>query len=133
MDDENTAVTRTLDRRVILIGAFNGLFFALPAAILQRTVFSGTAMASVMLAIIFFSGALAGYAAARPLPPHALPHGAVAGLITFLGAEVVYLLATRNFSSPIVLLLGIVLFALVFASLGTIGAMVAVSRGSRIR
>ena len=41
MDDENTAVTRTLDRRVILIGAFNGLFFALPAAILQRTVFSG--------------------------------------------------------------------------------------------
>ena len=119
------------DRRVILVGAFNGVFFALPAAILQRTVFSGTALASVMLAIIFFSGALAGYAAARPLPPHALPHGAAAGVVTFFGAEVVYLIATRNFSNPVVLLLGIVLFALVFASLGTIGAMVAVSRGAR--
>lgn len=41
------------DRRVILIGAFNGLCFALPAAILQRTVFSNTAFAGVMLAIIF--------------------------------------------------------------------------------
>jgi putative membrane protein (TIGR04086 family) len=119
------------DRRVIFIGAFNGLFFALPAAILQRTVFSGTALAGLMLAIIFFSGALAGYAAARPLPPHALPHGAAAGVITFLGAEVVYLIATREFSEPAVLLLGVVLFALVFASLGTIGAMVAVSRGNR--
>ena len=119
------------DRRVILIGAFNGLCFALPAAILQRTVFSGTALAGLMLAIIFFAGALAGYAAARPLPPHALPHGAAAGVVTFLGAEVVYLIATREFSDPAVLLLGIVLFALVFASLGTIGAMVAVSRGAR--
>lgn len=119
------------DRRVILIGAFNGLCFALPAAILQRTVFSNTAFAGVMLAIIFFSGALAGYAAARPLPPHALPHGAAAGVVTFLGAEIVYLIATRKFSDPAVLLLGIVLFALVFASLGTIGAMVAVARGNR--
>jgi len=121
------------DRRVLLVGAFNGLFFALPAAILQRTVFSGTALAGVMLGIIFFSGALAGYAAARPLPPHALPHGAAAGVITFLGAEIVYLIATRNVSSPVVLLLGIILFALVFASLGTIGAMVAVSRGARTK
>ena len=123
----------SIDRRVVLIGAVNGLFFALPAAILQRTLFSGTALAGVMLAIIFFSGALAGYAAARPLPPRALPHGAAAGVITFLGAELVYLIATRDFSNPVSLLLGIILFALVFASLGTIGAMVAVSRGSRIQ
>lgn len=121
------------DRRSILVGAFNGLFFALPAAILQRTVFSGTALAGVMLAIVFFAGALAGYAAARPLPPHALSHGAVAGVVTFLGAEIVYLIATRNFSNPLGLLLGIVLFALIFASLGTIGAMIAVSRGARTK
>jgi putative membrane protein (TIGR04086 family) len=119
------------DRRAILVGAFNGLFFALPAAILQRTVFSGTALAGVMLGIVFFAGALAGYAAARPLPPRALPHGAAAGAITFLGAEIVYLIATRDFTNPLGLILSIVLFALVFASLGTIGAMVAVSRGSR--
>ena len=121
------------DRRVLLVGAFNGLFFALPAAILQRTVFSDTALGSVMLAIIFFSGALAGYAAARPLPPHALPHGAAAGVITFLGPEIVYLIATRDFASPIALLLKIILSALLFASLGTIGAMVAVSRGARTK
>lgn len=126
-------MVKVLDRRVVLIGAFNGLFFALPAAILQRTVFAGTALAGVMLGIVFFAGALAGYAAARPLPPHALPHGAAAGLITFLGAEAVYLIVTRNVSSPVILLLGIILFALVFASLGTIGAMVAVSRGARAR
>jgi putative membrane protein (TIGR04086 family) len=119
------------DRRSILVGAFNGLFFALPAAILQRTVFSGTALAGVMLGIVFFAGALAGYAAARPLPPRALPHGAAAGAITFLGAEIVYLIATRDFTNPLGLILSIVLFALVFASLGTIGAMIAVSRGSR--
>lgn len=123
----------TFDRRVVLIGAFNGLFFALPAAILQRTVFSGSALAGVMLGIIFFSGALAGYAAARPLPPRALPHGAAAGVVTFCGAEAVYLIATRDFSDPINLLLGIILFALVFASLGTIGAMIAVSRGARTK
>jgi hypothetical protein len=98
------------DRRSILVGAFNGLFFALPAAILQRTVFS-----------------------ARPLPPRALPHGAAAGVVTFCGAEIVYLIATRDFSEPLGLLLGIILFALVFASLGTIGAMVAVSRGARTK
>ena len=119
------------DRRAILVGAFNGLFFALPAAILQRTVFSGTALAGVMLGIVFFAGALAGYAAARPLPPRALPHGAAAGAITFLGAEIVYLIATRDFTNPLGLILSIVLFALVFASLGTIGAMIAVSRGAR--
>jgi len=119
------------DRRVVLIGAFNGLFFALPAAILQRTVFSDSALSGLMLGIIFFAGALAGYAAARPLPPHALPHGAAAGVVTFLGAEIVWLLVTRDVSNPISLLLGIILFALVFASLGTIGAMVAVSRGAR--
>ena len=119
------------DRRSILVGAFNGLFFALPAAILQRTVFSDTALAGVMLAIVFFAGALAGYAAARPLPPHALPHGAAAGVLTFFGPEIVYLIATRDFSNPLGLFLNIVLFALVFASLGTIGAMIAVSRGAR--
>lgn len=123
----------SFDRRVVLIGAFNGLFFALPAAILQRTLFSGSALAGVMLGIIFFSGTLAGYAAARPLPPRALPHGAGAGVVTFCGAELVYLIATRDFSNPVSLLLGIILFALVFASLGTIGAMIAVSRGARTK
>lgn len=119
------------DRRSILVGAFNGLFFALPAAILQRTVFSDTALAGVMLAIVFFAGALAGYAAARPLPPHALPHGAAAGVLTFFGPQIVYLIATRDFSNPLGLFLKIILFALIFASLGTIGAMIAVSRGAR--
>ncbi|MFM8860915.1 MAG: TIGR04086 family membrane protein [Acidimicrobiia bacterium] len=113
-----------IDRRVVLSGAVAGLFFALPAAILQRTVFADSAMAGVMVGVIFFAGALAGYGAARPQPPNALAHGALAGVITFLGAQLVYLLATRDLSNP----LGIILFALVFASLGTIGAMVAVYR-----
>ena len=80
-----------------------------------------------MVAVVFFAGALAGYAAARPLPDIALAHGAAAGVMTFLGSQLVYLIATRDFSNP----LGIILFALVFASLGTIGALVAVSRRGR--
>lgn len=117
----------TFDRRVIIAGAISGLFFALPAAVLQRTVFAGTALAPVMLAVVFFAGALAGYAAARPLPPHPLPHGAAAGLITFLGAEIVYLVARREIPNPI----GFIFFGMLFSSLGTIGAWVAVWRGSR--
>jgi putative membrane protein (TIGR04086 family) len=117
----------TFDRRVIIAGAISGLFFALPAAILQRTVFAGTALAPVMLAVVFFAGALAGYGAARPLPPHALPHGAAAGLVTFVGAEIVYLVARREVPNPI----GIIFGGLLFASLGTIGAYVAVWKGSR--
>ena len=113
-----------LDRRVVIAGTISGLFFALPAAILQRTVFQDTAFAGVMVAVVFFAGALAGYGAARPQPRNALAHGAAAGVLTFVGAQLVYLIATRNFSNP----LGMILFALVFASLGTIGAFVAVAR-----
>jgi putative membrane protein (TIGR04086 family) len=115
------------DRRVIISGAISGLFFALPAAILGRTVFAHSALASVMLVVVFFAGALAGYAAARPMPAHALPHGAAAGLVTFVGAEIVYLVAKREVPNPI----GIIFGGLLFASLGTIGAFVAVWKESR--
>ena len=111
-----------LDRRVVVAGALSGLFFALPAAVLQRTVFEDSWLAGVMLAVVLFAGALAGYGAARPRPPQPLVHGALAGVITFVGAQIVYLIATREVPNPI----GIVFAALLFASLGTIGAYVAV-------
>lgn len=112
-----------LDRRVILSGTLSGLFFALPAAVLQRTVFDAGPARALMVFVVFFAGALAGYAAARPRPERALQHGAAAGVLTFVGAQLVYIIASRSFSNP----LGIIAFALVFASLGTIGAWVAVS------
>lgn len=114
------------DRRVLLSGAGSGLFFALPAAILQRTIFGDGAMNGVMLAIILFAGALAGYAAARPMPMHALMHGAAAGLITFLGPEAVYLIARGEIPNPIAITFG----GLMFASLGTIGAYIAIWRAA---
>lgn len=117
---------KVFDRRVILSGALSGLFFALPAAILQRTIFADSALKGVMVAVIFFAGALAGYAAARPMPSHALMHGAAAGLITFLGAELVYLIAKLEAPNPIL----IILFGLMFSSLGTIGAYVALWRAA---
>jgi putative membrane protein (TIGR04086 family) len=115
------------DRRVLLSGALSGLFFALPAAIAQRTVFSDAPMNGFMLFIIFFSGALAGFAAARPMPMHALMHGAAAGLITFLGPEAVYLIAKQEFPNPLSLIFG----GLMFASLGTIGAYIAIWRDAQ--
>ena len=117
----------TFDRRVVVSGAVSGLFFALPAAVLQRTVFEGTAMAGVMLLVVLFAGALAGFAAARPLPRNPLVHGAAAGLVTFVGAEIVYLIAAREVPNPV----GLIFAALLFASLGTIGAYVAVWSGAR--
>ncbi|CAM8631324.1 Protein of unknown function DUF3792, transmembrane [Acidimicrobiia bacterium] len=117
---------KVFDRRVIVSGAMSGLFFALPAAILQQTVFADSALKGVMLGIVFFAGALAGYAAARPMPSHALMHGAAAGLITFVGAQLVYLIGTLEIPNPI----GIVLFGLMFSSLGTIGAYVALWRSA---
>jgi putative membrane protein (TIGR04086 family) len=115
------------DRRVVIAGAVSGLFFALPAAVLQRTVFEDSAMAGVMLVVVFFAGALAGYGAARSAPPQPLVHGAAAGLVTFVGAQLVYAVAAREVPNPV----GLVFGALLFASLGTIGAYVAVFNGAR--
>ena len=115
------------DRRVIVSGAISGLFFALPAAVLQRTVLDSGALKYLMVGVIFFAGALAGYAAARPLPPKPLHHGAAAGVVTFAGAQLVYLIATRTVPHPIGLIFG----GLLFASLGIIGAYVAVSSAGR--
>jgi putative membrane protein (TIGR04086 family) len=117
----------SFDRRVVVSGAVSGLFFALPAAVLQRTIFDSGAAFYLMLAVVFFSGALAGYGAARPLPPKPLHHGAAAGVITFVGAESVYVIAARSVPNPV----GLIFFGLLFASLGIIGAYVAVATGAR--
>jgi putative membrane protein (TIGR04086 family) len=117
----------TLDRRTVVAGAVSGLFFALPAAVLQRTVFKGTALAGVMLGIVLFSGALAGYGAARPRPAKPLVHGALAGLLTFVGAQLVYAVVARTVPNPLAIVFGV----LMFSSLGTIGAYVAVWKGAQ--
>jgi len=116
-----------IDRRVIISGTLSGLFFALPAAILQRTVFNSGPMQLLMTLVVFFAGALAGYGAAKPLPKNAYAHGAAAGVLTFVGAQIVFIIATREISNPF----GTILFALVFASLGTIGAIAAVSTAAK--
>jgi putative membrane protein (TIGR04086 family) len=117
---------KTLDTRVLVSGIVAGLFFALPAAVLRQALGSDSLLSSVMLGVVLFSGALAGFAAARPLPRQALLHGAIAGAITFLGAQLVYTLWTRTRPNPIAL----VFWLLSFASLGTIGAWVAVWKAS---
>ena len=114
------------DRQAILYGAFSGLFFALPAAVLQRTVLDEAPWSGLMLVVVIFAAALAGYAAARDSPPRPLVHGALAGVVTFVGPQVVYLIAAREVPNPIAIAFG----ALLFASLGTIGAYVAVWKGA---
>lgn len=114
------------DRQAVLYGAMSGLFFALPAAILQRTILDQAPWSGLMLVVVIFAGALAGYAASRDLPPNPLKHGALAGAITFIGPQVVYLIAAREVPNPIAITFGLLLFA----SLGTIGAYVAVWKGA---
>ncbi|HEY6531630.1 MAG TPA: TIGR04086 family membrane protein [Acidimicrobiales bacterium] len=114
------------DRQAILYGAVCGLFFALPAAVLQRTLLDDAPWSGLMLVVVVFAAALAGYAAARAVPPNPLKHGALAGAITFLGPQIVYVIAAREVPNPIAIVFGILLFA----SLGTIGAYVAVWKGA---
>ena len=113
-----------LDRQVVVAGAISGIFFALPAAILQRTVFADTGWGGLMLAIVLFAGALAGYGAGRAAASHLMVNGAAAGVVTFVAAEIVYVVAARTVPNPIALVFGLLLFA----SLGTIGGFVAAWR-----
>ena len=53
-------------------------------------------------------------------------HGAAAGLITFVGAQLVYLIAKLETPNPIAIIFG----GLMFSSLGTIGAYVALWRAA---
>ena len=114
------------DRQAIAYGALCGLFFALPAAVLQRTLLDEAPWSGLMLVAVVFAAALAGYAATRALPPNPLKHGALAGAITFVGPQSVYVIAARELPNPIAIAFGLLLFA----SLGTIGAYVAVWRGA---
>lgn len=117
---------KVIDRRVLVAGAVAGLFFALPAAVIRQAAGGDSWLSPIMLGVVLFSGALAGFAAARPLPPRALMHGALAGAITFLGAQLVYTLWTRTVPNPIAL----TFWLLSFASLGAIGAWVALWRAA---
>jgi putative membrane protein (TIGR04086 family) len=110
-----------IDRRSLVSGIITGLFFALPAAVVQRIVGTDSVVAQVMLVVILFSGALAGFAAARMQAPAPLQHGAIAGAITLLGAQLVFSIWSRSFPSPIAL----AFWLLAFACLGTIGAWLA--------
>lgn len=112
------------DKSTLAYGAISGLFFALPAAILQRTIFEDSFMSLLMLGVIFFAGALAGFGAGRVATSHAVPHGAGAGVITFLGAQIVFSIASASVPNPI----GVIGFALLFASLGIMGAYVALAQ-----
>jgi putative membrane protein (TIGR04086 family) len=110
-----------IDRRSLVSGIITGLFFTLPTAVVQRIVGTDSVVAQVMLVVILFSGALAGFAAARMQPPAPLQHGAIAGAITLLGAQLVFSVWSRSFPSPVAL----VFWLLAFACLGTIGAWLA--------
>ena len=116
-----------LNLRVLLSGVIAGWFFALPAALIVRAVDSGI-VSSVMLGVVFFSGALAGYAAARPHPPRAFLHGALAGAVTLLGAQLLYTVGEGSFPNPIAL----AFWLLAFASLGTISAYTALWRAANM-
>lgn len=115
-----------IDTRVVLAGVLAGVFFAIPAAIVRQVVGDDSWVASALFGVILFSGALAGFGAAKPLPANALLHGAAAGAITLLAAQIVGTVWTRTLPNPIAL----VFWLLSFASLGTIGAWVAVAKGN---
>ena len=104
-----------------MAGAVAGLFFALPAAILQRTVFSGSAWGGLMFAVVLFSGALAGYGAGRAASAHTAAQRRRRRRGHLRGAELVYLIVRPTVPNPIGLVFGLLLFA----SLGTIGGYIA--------
>jgi len=127
------AVTSPIDVRAIVVGTTVGLAFVVPASVLARlaTQDDGTRGAGwgIALALILLGGAIAGAVAGRRVAETPMLHGALAGLATFIVAQVGFTFARRTVPNPI----GVVLYGGLFMSLGAVGAALSGWRTSKGR
>lgn len=124
------AVPTGIDWRVAISGALVGAAISLPAGIVARLAGERSALSYLAALVIFVGLASGGYAAAQRRLDLALAHGALAGLLAYVGVQaigVVTSLARGETLRP----LGYPLLALLATSCGVIGAFVASARARR--
>lgn len=126
---------RPIDWRAASVGAVVGLVLALPAALVGAIVVNDDSNNGVFVFyLLIMAGVLgAGFVAGSRRPDSPLTHGAVAALLTYLVAQafavVVKAIGGKDLRSPAVYVFN----ALMAASLGIVGALVADRRNARAR
>jgi putative membrane protein (TIGR04086 family) len=120
-----------LDTSAILVGAGSALAVIVPVVVIARLVVVDDdvgATGQYLFAALILTCTLAGsIVAGRREPSAPFLHGALAGLLVFVVAQVVSSIVAGEFPNPV----AFVFFALVFMCLGAIGGFVAHALRSR--
>lgn len=124
-----------LDGRAVLLGAAVALVVAVPPAVIaqvraDRDTLEASSWVLVLFALILIAFVAGGWVAARQGPAQALANGAVAALVAFAVVQG-YGVARRLADGDDVRWLAILFNALLTASCGTVGAVLASRRGRR--
>ena len=123
------------DGRAVLAGAAIALVIAVPPAVIaqvasDRDTLAGSNWVLLLFGVILLAFATGGFVAARRRPANPLVSGAAAAFTAFALVQA-YGLARRLSDGDEIRWLGILFAAMVAASCGTVGAIVASMRESR--
>ena len=124
-----------LDPRAVLVGAAVSLVIAVPPAVLaqvqsDRDALEGSNWVLILFAVVLVAFMAGGYVTAKRTEGEPLTNGAVAALLAYLLVQG-YGIVRRLADGDEIRWLGIVFAALLAASCGTVGAIVATARRRR--
>lgn len=124
-----------LDLRAVVIGAVVALVIAVPPAVLaqvqsDRDALEGSNWVLVLFAVVLLAFVAGGYVAAQRTRREPLVAGALAAVTAFVVVQG-YGVARRLADGDEIRWFGILFAALLAASCGTVGAIVASARGHR--
>lgn len=124
-----------LDPRAVLAGAAVSLVIAVPPAVLaqiqsDRDALEGSNWVLALFAVVLMAFIAGGYVSAKRAEGEPLTNGAVAALLAYLLVQGVGIIR-RLADGDEIRWLGIVFAALLAASCGTVGAIVATARRNR--
>ncbi len=124
-----------LDLRAVVIGAVVALVIAVPPAVLaqvqsDRDALEGSNWVLVLFAVVLLAFVAGGYVAAQRARREPLVAGALAAVTAFVVVQG-YGVARRLADGDEIRWFGILFAALLAASCGTVGAIVASARGHR--
>ena len=122
-----------LDPRAVLVGAVVSLVIAVPPAVLaqiqsDRDALEGSNWVLALFAVVLIAFVAGGYAAAKRTRREPLVNGALAAVAAFVVVQG-YGVARRLADGDEIRWFGILFAALLAASCGTVGAIVAAARG----
>jgi hypothetical protein len=119
-----------IDWRAVMFGAGAALALAGPAALIGAVLIDDDSNNGVFVFyVVIFAGMLAGgFVAGSKRPDTPMTHGAIAAATAYLVAQAMAVLVRFNFKSPAVYVFN----ALLAASIGAVGGLVAERRNTRI-